>query len=62
MASRWVKVKTFKSLSTSKLEKVTNFKSYNSLDIIEIKRYSYLFLNIVEVYYKEKFSLFITTF
>ncbi|MBF2261865.1 MULTISPECIES: hypothetical protein [Staphylococcus] len=55
MASRWVKVKTFKSLSTSKLEKKLQiFKSYNSLDIIEIKRYSYLFLNIVEVYYKEK--------
>ena len=39
MPSRWVKVKTFKSLSTSKLEKkLQNFKSYNSFDIIEIKR------------------------
>ncbi len=42
MPSRWVKVKTFKSLSTSKLEKkLQNFKSYNSFDIIEIKRHSY---------------------
>lgn len=56
MASRWVKVKTFKSLSTSKLDKkLQNFKSHNSLDIIEIKRHSYLFLNIAEVYYKDKF-------
>ena len=55
MPSRWVKVKTFKSLSTSKLEKkLQNIKSYNSFDIIEIKRHSYLFLNIVEVYYKDK--------
>lgn len=55
MATRLVKVKTFMSLSTSKLEKkLQNFKSHNNLDIIEIKRHSCLFFNIAEVYYKEK--------
>ncbi|BFL77921.1 MULTISPECIES: hypothetical protein [Staphylococcus] len=55
MANRLLKVHKIRAFSVSKLEKKINkVKSYRSIDIIEIKRQSYLFLNIAEVYYKEK--------
>lgn len=55
MANQLLKVQKIKALSVAKLErKVNNIKIYNSIDIIEVKRQSYLFLNIADVYYKEK--------
>lgn len=55
MANRLLKVHKIRAFSVSKLEKKVNkVREYHSIDIIEIKRRSYLFLNIAEVYYKEK--------
>ncbi|MDS3905543.1 hypothetical protein RJB87_10045 [Staphylococcus hominis] len=55
MANRLLKVHKIRAFSVAKLErKINNIKTYNSIDIIEIKRRSYLFLNIADVYYKEK--------
>ncbi|MBI5973425.1 hypothetical protein [Staphylococcus caledonicus] len=55
MANRLLKVQKIKALSVDKLErKINNIKSYNSIEIIEVKRRSYLFLNVADVYYKEK--------
>ena len=53
MVNRLLKVHKIRAFSVSKLEKKINkVKSYRSIDIIEIKRQSYLFLNIAEVYYE----------
>lgn len=55
MANRLLKVQRIKALSVAKLErKINQLKTYNSIDIIEVKRRSYLFLNVADVYYKEK--------
>jgi len=55
MANRLLKVQRIRALSVAKLEwKINKLKTYNSIDIIEVKRQSYLFLNIADVYYKEK--------
>ena len=55
MTNRLLKVQKIRALSITALEKkIDEIKSYRSIDIIEIKKRSYLFLNIAEVYYKEK--------